>query len=211
MFITFEGPEGAGKTTIIQRITERLRSEGRDVVATREPGSGSVGAKIREVLLHSEAIDPRCELFLFLADRANHVTTVVRPALERGDLVLCDRYGDSTIVYQAHARGLDPMGVRELNAFATDGLTPDLTLLLDLDPEVGLRRLTTKDRLDAEPIMFHRRVREGFLVEAKREPLRWRIVDATKPVEQVELACFLWIKEMLSKREQEPLPFEGLG
>jgi dTMP kinase len=210
VFITFEGPEGAGKTTIMQRIAEKLRAEGRTVVSTREPGSGSVGTQIREVLLHSEAIDPRCELFLFLADRANHVTTVVRPALDRGEIVLCDRYADSTVVYQAHARGLEPMGIRELNAFATDGLLPDMTLLLDLEAEIGLKRLIAKDRLDAEPIMFHRRVREGFLQEAKREPNRWRIVDASKNLEQVEFLCYAYIKEVLS-HEQDPLPFGGLG
>lgn len=170
-----------------------------------------MGTQIREVLLHSnEAIDPRCELFLFLADRANHVVSVVRPALEKGDIVLCDRYADSTIVYQAHARGFDPIGIRELNAFATDGLTPTLTILFDLDPEVGLKRLIKKDRLDDEPIMFHRRVREGFLIEAKREPNRWRIVDASKTVEQVEFLCFAYIKEILS-HEQDQLPFGGLG
>jgi dTMP kinase len=210
VFITFEGPEGAGKTTIMQRIAEKLRAEGRTVVSTREPGSGSVGTQIREVLLHSEAIDPRCELFLFLADRANHVTTVVRPALDRGEIVLCDRYADSTVVYQAHARGLEPMGIRELNAFATDGLLPDMTLLLDLEAEIGLKRLIAKDRLDAEPIMFHRRVREGFLQEAKREPNRWRIVDASKNLDQVEFLCYAYIKEVLS-HEQDPLPFGGLG
>lgn len=210
MFITFEGPEGGGKTTVMQHIAERLRSEGRTVVSTREPGSGTVGTQIREVLLHGDAIDPRCELFLFLADRANHVTTVVRPALDKGDIVLCDRYCDSTVVYQAHARGLDPTGIRELNAFATDGLMPQMTILLDLDPEIGLKRLVTKDRLDAEPVMFHRRVREGFLAEARREPNRWRIVDATKTVEQVEFLCYAYIKEALS-HEQEPLPFGGLG
>ena len=102
------------------------------------------------------------------------------------------------------------MGIRELNAYATDGLTPTLTLLLDVDPEVGLKRLTTKDRLDAEPIMFHRKVREGFLIEARRDPERWRIVDASKTVDQVEFLCYAYIKEILS-HEQEPLPFEGLG
>jgi dTMP kinase len=210
VFITFEGPEGGGKSTIIARIGERLRGEGRDVLVTREPGSGTVGAKIREILLHSEAIDSRCELFMFLADRANHVTTVLRPALEAKKVVLCDRYSDSTVVYQAHARGLDPIGVRELNAYATDGLAPTLTILLDLDPEIGLKRLITKDRLDDEPIMFHRRVREGFLIEARRDPGRWRIVDATKTVDQVEFLCYAYIKEILS-HEQDPLPFEGLG
>ena len=210
MFITFEGPEGGGKTTIMHRIADRLRAEGREVLATREPGAGTVGAQIRDVLLHSEAVDPRCELFLFLADRANHVTTMLRPALEKRQIVLCDRYSDSTVVYQAHARGLDPTGVRELNAFATDGLTPDLTILLDLDPEIGLKRLTSKDRLDAEPIRFHRKVREGFLIEARRDPERWKVVDASKPVEQVEFLCYATIKEKLGQ-EQEPLPFEGLG
>jgi dTMP kinase len=102
------------------------------------------------------------------------------------------------------------MGIRELNAFATDGLSPDLTILFDLDPEIGLKRLITKDRLDAEPIMFHRRVREGFLVEAKRDPHRWRIVDASKTVDQVEFMCFAHIREVLS-HEQDPLPFGGLG
>lgn len=210
MFITFEGPEGGGKTTVIQRIAERLRSEGRSVVSTREPGSGSVGLQIREVLLHSGPIDPQCELFLFLADRANHVTTVVKPALDRGDVVLCDRYSDSTVVYQAHARGLEPTGIRELNAFATNGLSPDLTLLFDLDPEIGLKRLISKDRIDAEPIVFHRRVREGFLTEARREPERWKIIDASKPVEQVEFVCYAVVREVLGQH-QDPLPFGGLG
>jgi dTMP kinase len=210
VFITFEGPEGGGKTTIIQRIAERLRGEGRAVVSTREPGSGSVGLQIREVLLNSGPIDPRCELFLFLADRANHVTTVVRPALDAGEIVLCDRYSDSTVVYQAHARGLEPMGIRELNAFATDTLAPDLTLLLDLDPEIGLKRITSKDRLDAEPIVFHRRVREGFLAEARREPQRWRIIDASKPVDQVEFQCYAHVREAVG-HYQDPLPFGGLG
>jgi len=210
VFITFEGPEGGGKTTVLERIAERLRTDGREVLATREPGAGAVGSKIRELLLHSEPIDPRCELFLFLADRANHVTSTIRPALDRDAIVLCDRYADSTVVYQAHARGLDPVAIRQLNTFATDGLMPTLTLLFDLDPEVGLKRLISKDRLDAEPIMFHRRVRDGFLVEARREPERWRIVDASKPVEQVEFTCYTLIKEVLIG-QQDPLPFGGLG
>ena len=125
-------------------------------------------------------------------------------------VVLCDRYADSTVVYQAHARGLDPIGIRQLNTFATDGLMPTLTILFDLDPELGLKRLTSKDRLDAEPIMFHRRVRDGFLIEAKREPDRWRMVDASKPVEQVEFTCYALIKEVLVA-QQDPLPFGGLG
>jgi dTMP kinase len=211
VFITFEGPEGAGKSTVLKRIGDRLADEGRTVLVTREPGAGHVGAQIREILLHSEAIDSRCELFLFLADRAHHVSTMIRPALERDEIVLCDRYTDSTVVYQSYARGLDPLGIRELNAFATDGLVPDLTLLLDVDPEVGLKRLTSKDRLDAEPIMFHRRVREGFLAEAKKDSGRWRIVDASKTLDQVEFLCYAYVKELLSRREQEPLPFSGLG
>lgn len=131
----------------------------------------------------------RSELFLFLADRANHVDTVIRPALESGAVVLCDRFADSTVVYQGHGRGLDTETLRSLNAFAAGGLVPDVTLLLDLDPEVGLARITSKDRMDGESIEFHRRVRAGFLFEAALEPDRWKIVDASGPLDSVVEAC----------------------
>lgn len=185
MFITFEGPEGAGKSTALREVARRLRERGREVVETREPGSGGLGRQIREILLHGEEMPAEAELFLFLADRANHVRTVIRPALERGAWVLCDRHADSTFVYQAYVRGLDAEFVDRANRFATGGLLPDQTFLLDLAPELGLSRLTSPDRLDAQPIGFHRKVREGFLALALSDPGRWRTIDASQSPEGV--------------------------
>jgi dTMP kinase len=182
VFVTFEGPEGAGKSTAIATIAEKLREMGKTVLTTREPGSGPVGTRIRQILLDptETPIHPRCELFLFLADRAQHVAMIIEPALARGEVVLCDRFADSTVVYQGHARGLDVNMLRSLNEAATGGRTPDLTLLLDVPAEIGLDRVTDKDRLDAEPLEFHERVRQGFLTEAARDPLRWWILDASE-------------------------------
>lgn len=194
MFVTLEGPEGGGKSTVAQGLAARLRELGRDVVLTREPGSGNVGKMLRSLLLDGDSIEQKCELFLFLADRSQHVATIVRPALARGSVVLCDRFADSTIVYQGHARGLDVETLRSLNHFATDGLTPDLTLLLDLDPEVGNSRIESKDRLDSEPLAFHQKVRQGFLEEAKNDPRRWVTVDASQPPETVLDACWEAVK-----------------
>lgn len=185
MFVTFEGPEGAGKSTALRAAAEELRRQGHEVVATREPGAGEFGARVRELLLHGDDMTPAAELFLFLADRSQHVASIIRPALERGAWVLCDRHADSTFVYQAHVRGLDPAFVREANRFATGGLVPDRTLLFDLDPAVGLARLTSRDRLDAQPLAFHQSVREGFLKLAEAEPNRFRLVDASRPAEEV--------------------------
>lgn len=185
MFITFEGPEGAGKTTAIRTVAERLRERGKAVTVTREPGAGAFGAQVREILLHGEEMPSESELFLFLADRANHVRTHIRPALDRGEWVICDRYADSTFVYQAYVRGLDADFVRRANAFATGGLLPARTFLLDLDPEIGLSRLHSRDRLDAQPIEFHRKVRQGFRELVESEPNRWRVVDATSAPEAV--------------------------
>lgn len=185
MFVTFEGPEGAGKSTVLRTVASSLRSAGRGVIETREPGAGAFGERVREWLLHGEAMTPRAELMLFLADRAEHVARVVRPALKRGDVVLCDRHADSTVVYQGYARGLDLDFLREANAFATDGLKPDLTFLLDLPADVGLARAKGGDRLDAEPLEFHEQVRNGFLSEAAKEPERWRVIDATQSVDHV--------------------------
>ncbi len=180
MFITFEGPEGAGKTTLIKSVAEHLKAKGKDVLVTREPGAGSVGKSIREILLHGETLDPKCELFLFLADRSQHVATIIQPHLELGGVVLCDRHADSTVVYQGYGRGLDLETLRAWNRFATGGLVPDLTFLLDLEPEIGLARIQDKDRLDSEPIEFHRKIRNGFLAEAALSPERWRILDASR-------------------------------
>jgi dTMP kinase len=199
VFITFEGGEGAGKTTVIGLVADRLREEGRDVITTREPGAGPLGARIREILLHSDEMSARAELFLFLADRANHVETVIRPALEAGKWVLSDRFADSTFVYQSVVRGLDSAFVRDANAFATGNLVPELTLLLDLDVPAGLARLQSKDRLDAEPLAFHEAVRAGFLEEARRDPERWRVLDASQSPSAVAEAALDAIARRASK------------
>jgi len=198
VFVTFEGGEGAGKTTAIRALRARFESEGHQVTITREPGSGDVGTKIREILLHGGALDPKCELFLFLADRAQHVASIVRPALQMGHLVLCDRHADSTVVYQGVGRGLLPETTRPLNALATGGLTPDLTILFDLRPEIGLARLSERDRLDAEPLEFHLKVRQGFLEEAAREPERWVVIDAEQDPDAVIAACYESISSRLT-------------
>lgn len=182
MFITFEGPEGSGKSTAIETLRSRLPGT---VLVTREPGSGLVGAEIRRILLHGDELADRCELFLFLADRAQHIETIVKPALARGEIVLCDRHADSTVVYQGYGRGLELDRLRELNRFATGGLKPDLTLLFDIEPEFGLARVENKDRLDSESLDFHRKVREGFLAEMDLDPGRWVRVDAARSREEV--------------------------
>lgn len=203
MFITFEGPEGAGKSTVIREIAGNLTSAGHEILCTREPGSGEIGAKIREILLHGEAMVPKCELFLFLADRAQHVESIIRPALAEGKIVLCDRYGDSTVVYQGVARGLDPKLAKDFNAFATGGLVPDLTLLLDVPADVGQSRVKDRDRLDNEPLEFHEKVRASFLEEARLEPARWTVIDASQPVEEVIDLCLRAIQSRTTKSGRE--------
>jgi dTMP kinase len=189
MFITLEGTEGSGKTTAIKGIAEVLRSEGHDVLVTREPGGSNIGPKIREILLGGDAVSPLAELLLFLADRTQHVEQVIRPHLAKGGVVLCDRFRDSTVAYQGYARGFDVALLEQLNDVATLSLKPDLTLLFDLDPEVGLARQTDKDRLDLEPLEFHQKVREGFLEIMKNEPERVIRVDASLEPQQVQANC----------------------
>ncbi len=192
MFVTFEGPEGAGKTTAIAAIAEILRGRGEQVLVTREPGSGELGRSIREILLHGAAMPPASELFLFLADRANHVENIILPALDRREIVLCDRYADSTYVYQALVRGLDREFVQKANEFATGNLQPEQTFLLDLDPHVGLARIQSKDRMDREPIEFHQAVRNGFLTLANENPDRWRILDASLDPDSIVAGFLSW-------------------
>jgi dTMP kinase len=221
LFVSFEGPEGAGKSTVIARVAGRATAMGRRTLVTRQPGAGVVGAAIRDVLLHGEGLPALTEAFLFLADRSYHVTMIVRPALERGEWVFCDRYADSTIVYQGRARGLDMESLRAWNAAATGGLDPDLTLLLDVPAESGLARALARqhplagldapsgevprqasrgDRLDREPLAFHQRVREGFLLEAERDPGRWRVIDASAPLEAVVAACWAEVEAAAAER-----------
>lgn len=194
MFITLEGPEGSGKTSQMPALADFLRSEGHDVVVTREPGGTAVGDQIREVLMNLKnvAIVPRTEILLFLAARAQHVEGLIRPALEAGKVVLCDRFGDSTLAYQGYGHKTDLDTLRSLLDFSTGGLWPDLTLLLDVPVKAGLERKRDNgaewNRLDAYAEAFHERVRQGYLALAKAEPDRWQIIDATKGKDQVQQA-----------------------
>ena len=183
VFVVFEGGEGAGKSTLAVRIAEWLRGTGREVVITRQPGATDVGVQLRTLLLDPEtSLTPRAEALLYAADRAEHVATVIRPALERGAVVLCDRYIDSSLAYQGAGRDLDPADIARVSRWAADGLVPDLTVLLDVDPEVGLRRAGGQpDRFEAESLDFHQRVRTGFRSLAALEPRRYLVVDAAQP------------------------------
>ncbi|MGI9821746.1 dTMP kinase [Agromyces sp. Marseille-Q5079] len=190
VFITLEGGDGTGKTTQSELLESWLTGQGRAVVRTREPGGTEVGVEVREIVLHHRGdIAPRAEALLYAADRAHHVATLVRPALERGDVVIQDRYVDSSVAYQGAGRVLDPEAVRGLSEWATEGLQPDLTVLLDLDATSARARLdgarTRYDRLEAEASEFHDRVRAAFLALAAAEPGRFLVVDASQPVEAI--------------------------
>lgn len=190
LFLTLEGGDGSGKSTQATLLEQWLAGRGRTVVRTREPGGTPVGVEIREIVLHHRGdIAPRAEALLYAADRAHHVATVVRPAIARGDVVVQDRYLDSSVAYQGAGRVLDATEVRSLSEWATEGLMPDLTVLLDLPWEVARRRLdgarTRYDRLEAEAGEFHARVREAYLALAEAEPDRFVVVDATQPVDEI--------------------------
>lgn len=185
LFVAFEGGDGAGKSSQVRLLAAWLRADlHREVITTREPGATELGATIRQLLLHTDGpLDPHAEALLFAADRAQHVNTVIKPALERGVVVLTDRYVDSSIAYQGGGRGFDPAGIERISTWATSNLVPDLTVLLDLDPVVARRRLgatgVALDRLEEEGMAFHRRVREMFLTRARRWPRRYLVLDAT--------------------------------
>ena len=191
-FITFEGPDGGGKTTQIVRLEATLTARGRAVTRTREPGGDPVGEQVRDLLLHTApgTLGPEAELLLFAAARAQNVAGVVRPALEAGHIVLCDRYTDSTLAYQGYGRGLPLEMLVRVNTFATRGLVPDRTFLLDLEPRQGLARQTVaeQDRLDKESLAFHERVRDGFLAVAGAEPERFTVLDAAQPADTLAAA-----------------------
>jgi dTMP kinase len=191
LFITLEGPEGSGKSTHASRLAEYLRSKGRDVLLTREPGGTSIGDQIRAVLNDhtNAAMQPRAEILLFCASRAQLVSQMIRPHLARGGTVVCDRFADSTLAYQGFGRGLNRRTLKAISDFATEHLLPDVTLLLDLPVEIGLARRRRSDsdwnRLDAQEVDFHRRVREGYLQLARRAPKRWIKIDADQEEEDV--------------------------
>lgn len=190
LWVTLEGGDGSGKTTQATLLEEWLRERGRSVVRTREPGGTDVGVLIRDIVLHHRGdIAPRAEALLYAADRAHHVATLVRPALERGEVVIQDRYLDSSVAYQGAGRVLDGGEVRDLSLWGSEGALPDVTVLLDLDPAAARRRLDAADkpfdRLEAEKESFHQRVREAFLALAAAEPGRFLVVDASRPVAEI--------------------------
>lgn len=202
MFITLEGPEGSGKSTQIRRLAKRLEAMGYPVMTTREPGGTSIGDQIRHVLvrMENEELHPRTEILLFLAARAQLVEQLIKPALLDGKIILCDRYGDSTLAYQGYGHGLDLDQLRQMLDFATDHLKPDLTILMDLDVKTGLMRKKAEDewnRLDAYEVLFHERVRQGYLELANEEPERWRIVDASQGIDAVQEDLFQIILDAL--------------
>lgn len=192
LFITFEGPEGSGKSTQVRLLVEWLRSRGVDVLATREPGGTPVGDRIREILLQASEIPlvPEAEALLFSASRAQLVHTVIRPHLARGGVVVCDRFADSTYAYQGYGRGLDLDALRLITQFATGGLVPDITFLLDIPVAEGLARKRHNaaewNRMEQELQAYHERVRAGYLALAAAEPDRWHVLDARRDVEELQ-------------------------
>ncbi len=207
MFITLEGMEGCGKSTQCALLVEHFTRLGFDVLQTLEPGGSVLGKELRHILLDpaNSDLSPVSELFLYLADRAQHVGTVIRPALAQDRVVICDRFADSTVVYQGYGRGLEPSLLRQLNDTAVQGLWPDATVLLDLAPEQGLRRALTRNmrenkartegRFEAESLAFHTRVREGYLTWAALNRERFLVVDADRTPEQVFAAILRGLEE----------------
>jgi dTMP kinase len=217
-FITIEGPDGAGKTTQAEALAEHLRRHGRDVLLTREPGGTWLGERIRELLLartgSAASTDPVTDAILFSAARRQLVSEVIRPALARGSTVVCARYADSTIAYQGYGAGVPLDRLRALEAMATDGLQPDLTVLLDLPVEAGLARKAPGDvtRFEAEfDLPFHRRVRDGFLALAQASPDRFVVVDATRPPEAVATAVTTAADRRIGAGEPKPDPARTTG
>lgn len=187
LFVAFEGGEGAGKSTQVSLLADSLRARGWDVVCTREPGGTPTAEAIREVLLQpaDEPMDGRCEVLLFAAARADHAAAVIRPALARGSVVLCDRYIDSSLAYQGAARGFGVADVGAISAWATEGLVPDLTVLLDVDPHLGLARAKDGNRMEEESLRFHEAVRQEFLDLAGRAPQRYLVMAADRPADDL--------------------------
>ncbi|WP_299430749.1 dTMP kinase [uncultured Meiothermus sp.] len=199
LFLTFEGPEGAGKSTQVRLLGAWLQEHGYTVVQTREPGGTSLGQDIRQLLLHQERMCAEAEYLLYSADRAEHMQTLIRPALAQGQIVLCDRWLDSSLAYQGYGRGLKLDWLRAVAEGATQGVQPLKTFLFDLSPEVGLRRFENPDRLEREPIEFHRRVREGYLELAAAELERFVVLDATQTPETLQAQLREHLRSLLPK------------
>jgi dTMP kinase len=213
LFITFEGGEGCGKTTQSRLLLKRLEQQNVPVVLTHEPGGTALGNELRKALKRKRdsSISSQAELFLLGASRAQLVAEVIRPALEEGKVVICDRFTHSTMVYQGYGRGLDFTAIKMVNNMATGYLNPDLVILLDISPEQGLaRKQSLKDRFELEDLSFHRRVREGYLKMAAAEPDRWLVIDASLP--KARIAEIIWdrvsplLPSRSSLRTKSPLP-----
>ena len=206
MFITLEGPEGSGKSSHITPLADALRQAEYQVLITREPGGTPIGDEIRDTLLNlkNTAMHPTTEILLFQASRAQHVFELILPAMQEGKVVLCDRFADSTMAYQGYGHQTDLRELAQIIHFATGGLQPDLTLLLDVDIEIGLKRRSSDqdnwNRLDAKEKAFHQRVRAGYLEMAAAQPERWVTVDAGQPLEQVQQILIQVVLDRLAKR-----------
>jgi len=197
LFITFEGIDGCGKSTQLNLLAEYLKEKGLEVVITREPGAVGLGEKLREILLNYDGeVSSNCEAFLFLADRAQNIDTIVKPAIESGKVVLCDRHTDSTIAYQGYGRGVDLGQLKMLNNIATSGFKPDLTFIFDIDVETSQLRVgKNKDRMELAGLDFHNKVRDGYLKIAKEEPERVKVINSKDSIENI----FEQVKEIMSK------------
>lgn len=211
LFITFEGIEGSGKSSQVALLADYLTAQGRQVAVTREPGGTPIGDQVRAILLDpkNRALDPKAELLLYAASRAQHIREVIAPSLKAGTVVLCDRFADATIAYQGYGRGLDLAMISALDRIVTSGIQPDLTLLLDIEASAGLARargrnhsrgLENEARFENEEIAFHERVRKGYLALARQQPARVRVVDASQPLEEVQKNIRKIVEEILQHR-----------
>ncbi len=188
LFITLEGADGCGKTTQLNLLKEYLTSRGYEIVVTREPGGKGLGEKLREILLNYDGeVSDRCEAFLYLADRAQNIDTIIKPAINSGKIVLCDRHTDSSVAYQGYGREQNIDNINMLNELAVNGVHPDLTIVFDIDTETSMARVgAEKDRLESAGIEFHKRVRNGYLEIAKKNSQRIKVVDASQTIEDVQ-------------------------
>ena len=201
LFITFEGADGCGKTTQIELLNKYLQEKGFKTLVTREPGAKGLGEKLREILLNYDGeVSPNCESFLFLADRAQHVDCVIKPALKDGVIVLCDRHTDSTVAYQGYGRQLDIEQIKKLNEIAVNGLKPDLTIVFDIDIETSMQRVgKTKDRMESAGMDFFNRVRNGYLAIAKDEPNRVKVINAADTIDKIHNQVVELVEKAVNK------------